>query len=204
MKKMFRISFLVVLALCSAVAVQSQTTLFGTIKSKGTGETLSAVSVTVKGTARGTFTDDRGNFRLTVDKLPVTLVVSSVGYEDLELEVNTAAALVLQLAPKAALGQEVVVSATRVATKILESPVSIERIGGSQIRDLPAASFYDAVQNLKGVDFIRSGLIFGTIGTRGFNGSGNVRFNQFTDGMDNQAPGLNFSDTFLPHRKFQS
>lgn len=193
MKKLIRISLLVVLSVCSAVALQAQTTLFGTVKSKGTGETLSAVSVSVKGTSRGTFTDDRGNFRLNVDKLPVTLVVSSVGYEDFELNVASAATIDVVLTPKAALGQEVVVSATRVATKILESPVSIERIGAAQIRDLPAASFYDAVQNLKGVDFIRSGLIFGTIGTRGFNGSGNVRFNQFTDGMDNQAPGLNFS-----------
>jgi len=91
------------------------------------------------------------------------------------------------------LGQEVVVSATRTNTKIIASPVSIERIGTSQIREAPAANFYDAVQNLKGVDFVRSGLVFGTIGTRGFNGSGNTRFNQFTDGMDNQAPGLNFS-----------
>ena len=31
------------------------------------------------------------------------------------------------------------------------------------------------------------------MGTRGFNGSGNVRMNQLVDGMDNQAPGLNFA-----------
>jgi outer membrane receptor protein involved in Fe transport len=40
---------------------------------------------------------------------------------------------------------------------------------------------------------ITSSLTFKTVGTRGFNGSGNLRFNQLTDGMDNQAPGLNFS-----------
>src|SRR4029078_6381387 len=34
---------------------------------------------------------------------------------------------------------------------------------------------------------------FKTMGTRGFNGSGNLRMNQLVDGMDNQAPGLNFS-----------
>ena len=31
------------------------------------------------------------------------------------------------------------------------------------------------------------------MGTRGFNGSGNLRMNQLVDGMDNQAPGLNFA-----------
>ena len=38
-----------------------------------------------------------------------------------------------------------------------------------------------------------SSLTFKTPSTRGFNGSGNLRFNQLVDGMDNQAPGLNFS-----------
>jgi hypothetical protein len=36
-------------------------------------------------------------------------------------------------------------------------------------------------------------LTFKSISTRGFNSSGNVRMNQLVDGMDNQAPGLNFS-----------
>ena len=38
-----------------------------------------------------------------------------------------------------------------------------------------------------------SSLTFNTLSTRGFNGSGNLRFNQLVDGMDNQAPALNFS-----------
>ena len=46
---------------------------------------------------------------------------------------------------------------------------------------------------LKGVDVNIASLTFKSISTRGFNGSGNNRLNQFVDGMDNQAPGLNFS-----------
>jgi hypothetical protein len=46
---------------------------------------------------------------------------------------------------------------------------------------------------LKGVDITTSSLTFVTPTTRGFNSSGNYRFNQLVDGMDNQAPGLNFS-----------
>ena len=40
---------------------------------------------------------------------------------------------------------------------------------------------------------VTSSLTFTTPTTRGFSGSGNLRFNQMVDGMDNQAPGLNFS-----------
>jgi outer membrane receptor protein involved in Fe transport len=40
---------------------------------------------------------------------------------------------------------------------------------------------------------VTSSLTFKTPTTRGFAGSGNTRVNQIVDGMDNQAPGLNFS-----------
>ena len=43
------------------------------------------------------------------------------------------------------------------------------------------------------MDVTTSSLTFKTPTTRGFNSSGNTRFNQLVDGMDNQAPGLNFS-----------
>jgi outer membrane receptor protein involved in Fe transport len=40
---------------------------------------------------------------------------------------------------------------------------------------------------------VASSLTFKSVGTRGFNVNGNLRLNQIVDGMDNQAPGLNFS-----------
>jgi hypothetical protein len=48
------------------------------------------------------------------------------------------------------------------------------------------------VQGLKGVDVTVSSLGFTSVTTRGFNTSGNTNFTQVVDGMDNQAPGLNF------------
>ena len=66
-------------------------------------------------------------------------------------------------------------------------------MGSSAIREVAAANYYDAIGNLKGVDVVTSSILFKTMGTRGFNGSGNLRMNQLVDGMDNQAPGLNFS-----------
>jgi outer membrane receptor protein involved in Fe transport len=99
----------------------------------------------------------------------------------------------VSFAPNSSLGQEVVVAASRLPERILESPVSIERVSSTTIRTAPASNYYDIVTNLKGVDVIASSLTFKTPTTRGFAGSGNTRFNQLVDGMDNQAPGLNFS-----------
>jgi outer membrane receptor protein involved in Fe transport len=153
--------------------------------------------VSIKGTTVGTFSDDKGNFRINVPantKYPLTLVFTSIGYDFKEVEVSGPGQLAaVSLAASSSLGDEVVVSATRLPTRILESPVSIERVSGAALRNAPSANYYDIVGNLKGVDLVASSLTFKTVTTRGFAGSGNPRFNQIVDGMDNQAPGLNFS-----------
>ena len=174
---------------------QSASAISGTVKNSISSESLAAVSVTVKGGNAGTFTDDKGNFKLSIaQKAPLTLVFSSVGYESKEVVVDANNLKVsVSLKPSYVLGSDVVVSASRVAERILESPVSIERVSSAQIKAAPAASYYDILANLKGVDVVAASLTFKTVTTRGFSGSGNTRFNQLIDGMDNQAPGLNFS-----------
>ncbi len=186
-------------ALATAITIpavaQQTTTVSGSVKNASSKEALSAVSVTIKGGTVGTFTDDKGNFRFTtVQKPPFTLVISSVGYASKEVSVKGASDVVsVDLTPSFTLGDEVVVSASRVPERILESPVSIERISTAAIRNTAQLSYYDMLTNLKGVDVVTASLTFRSVGTRGFNSSGNTRLNQLVDGMDNQAPGLNFS-----------
>jgi outer membrane receptor protein involved in Fe transport len=175
-------------------AFAQSATITGNVKNATSKEAVGAVSVTVKGSDLGTFTNSNGDFKITVPKLPVTLVFSSVGFEILEVNVTDATSQVdVNLVTGTTLGQEVVVAATRTPQRILESPVSIERYGSATIRNAPAPDYYEIVKNLKGVDLTTSSLTFKTISTRGFNGSGNLRFNQLVDGIDNQAPGLNFA-----------
>jgi outer membrane receptor for ferrienterochelin and colicin len=177
-----------------SIAVSAQTTIKGTVKNSSNGEGVGAVSIEIKGTSVGTYTDGSGNFSLTTNqKLPLTLVVSSVGFDAKDVVVDNAVNVQIELKPAVALGQEVVVSASRMPQRILESPVTIERVNAAAMRAAPSASFYDVVANMKGVDLMTSSLTFKTPTTRGFNGSGNTRFTQMIDGMDNQAPGLNFS-----------
>lgn len=196
MKPVFKFVLLFVLGgILTGSAWAQSSVLSGTVKNSKSKEGLSAISVTVKGGTAGTYTDDKGNFKFsTVQKFPVTLVFSSIGFTSKEVVVNSASqALDVDLSPSYTLGDEVVVAASRVPERILESPVSIERIGTTAIRNTPAANYYDMLTNLKGVDVVAASLTFRSVGTRGFNSSGNIRLNQLIDGMDNQAPGLNFS-----------
>ncbi|MFD1870839.1 TonB-dependent receptor [Hymenobacter bucti] len=83
---------------------------------------------------------------------------------------------------------EVVVSASRVEESFLRSPVTVEKLNARAIRLSPAASFFDAIENLKGVQVITPSLGFKVINARGFTNTTNVRFAQLVDGVDNQAP----------------
>jgi outer membrane receptor protein involved in Fe transport len=195
MRKSYRyLATLLMAGIFSIAALAQNVVITGTVRNGASKEPAPSVSVTVKGTGQGTYTDGKGNFKLTIPRLPVTLVFSSVGYEDKEVAITTASGNVdVDLTAATTLGQEVVIAATRTPQRILESPVSIERMSSQDIRNVAVPNYYDAVANLKGVDLTTSSLTFRTPSTRGFNGSGNLRFNQLIDGIDNQAPGLNFS-----------
>ncbi len=190
-KNLKYLAALVMINIFSLTALFAQTTITGNVKNSSSGEAVSAVSITVKGSESGTFTDDNGNFKLNTSKaLPLTLVISSVGYDPQEITVKTTSDFVqVNFISSNSLGQEIVVAATRTPARILESPVTIERISAANIRNSASPNYYDIIGDLKGVDIVTASLLFKTPSTRGFNGSGNLRLNQIVDGMDNQAPG---------------
>ena len=187
-------AFIMLLLSVSTLMAQS-VTISGTVTDKSSKETLPGVSVTVKGKTIGASTNGSGKFSFTTTQnTPFTVVVSYLGYKTVEATVSSASSsLSIELEAQAILGQEVVVAASRTPEKILESPVSIERVSAAAIKESGNNSFYDALANLKGVESSSQSLTFRSINTRGFNSNGNVRVNQITDGMDTQAPGLNFS-----------
>ena len=180
--------------LFSIAATAQSVTVSGSVKNSTSKENVPAVSVLVKGSSNGTYSNSNGEFSLKVSKLPAVLVFSSIGYEAQEVTVSDASkGLEVDFKVNNALGQEVVVAATRAPQRILESPVTVERMSNAIIKNIAAPSVYESLTNLKGVDVHTASLTFRTVTTRGFVSSGNTRLNQLVDGMDNQAPGLNFS-----------
>lgn len=188
------LSFAVLVSLGTTMAL-AQTTISGTVTDAETKETLVGVNIIVKGKVIGTITDLSGKFTLNVNQAPpFTLVFSMVGFNSKEVEVTGGMSnLSVELAESSIMGQEVVISASRVEESIMKSPVSVEKMDIIAIREVPQASFYDALNNMKGVEMSTQSLTFKSFNTRGFNANGNVRTVQMIDGMDNQAPGLNFS-----------
>ncbi|MFT3824061.1 MAG: TonB-dependent receptor [Chitinophagaceae bacterium] len=195
MRKCFRQLAALIFLCFLAIVAKSQTTISGNVKNSTTKEGVPSVSVTIRGSGSGTLTDEKGHFKLTTSqKFPLVLLFTSIGFDAKEVTITSASASIdVEMIAAPSLGVEVVVSASRVPERILESPVSIERVNTAAVRNTPATNYYDLLGGLKGVDIVASSLTFKTVTTRGFSGSGNTRLNQIVDGMDNQAPGLNFS-----------
>ncbi len=191
-----QIFYVLLFVFAGNIAAQAQNiTVSGTVKDKQSKEGLAGVSLSIKGQSGGTASTSNGSFTFTTSaKVPFTLVASYVGYGTVEQQITgSTSGINIELETAVVLGGDVVVSASRTPERILESPVSIERMSAATIREIAAPSFYDALNNMKGVESSMQSLTFKSINTRGFNSNGNTRFNQYIDGMDNQAPGLNFS-----------
>lgn len=192
--KRFYLSFaLVALALFSA---QAQTSISGSVVDSNTKDPLLGVSILVKGKVVGTISDTDGNFSLNVTSAPpLTLIFSMVGFNATEIDISDSnvQGLEVSLEESTIMGQEIVVSASRVEESIMSSPVSIEKMDVLAIRNTPSANFYDALAGFKGVDISAQSLTFKSVNARGFGANGNTRFVQLIDGIDNQAPGLNFA-----------
>src|SRR5450432_4645525 len=195
-KQLSKYFMIFILSFISAGAVMAQGNnliyISGRVLDKENGNPLSGVSVQIKGSITGTITSDSGRFTLkTKTKFPLRLVFSSVGYEPQEYEVKgIESKLYIALETQTALGQEVVVTASRVSEKRLKSPVAIEKLDIRAIRESASPSFYDAMVNVKGVQMTTSSLTFKIPNTRGFNIPNNFRFVQMVDGVDMQSATL--------------
>ncbi|MEQ8361442.1 MAG: TonB-dependent receptor [Cyclobacteriaceae bacterium] len=191
--KKFALSFFVVLG-CS-LGAYAQSTVSGTIKDGSTNESLAGVNIIVKGLVVGTISDQDGQFKLDLSQSPpFTLSFSFIGFASQEVQITDAntTGLEIVMEEQFMLGQEVVVSASRVEESILQSPVTIEKMDITAIKQAATPDFYDALANVKGVQTNSGSMNFTAVNTRGFATIANTRFVQLVDGMDTQAPLLNF------------
>ena len=190
MKKFFTIVF----ALFLGATMYAQTTVTGTVTDSADGQPIPGVNIKVAGKALGTTTDFDGKYELQVSQAaPFNIVFSNLGYVSQTVEITKSNQTVdIALVEADNTLDEVVVSASRTPESVRESPVTIERMDVRDIKNASAASFYQSIANLKGVDVTTGSLTFNSVNTRGFATFANTRFVQLIDGMDNASPALNF------------
>lgn len=105
-------------ALFSISATAQTITIKGNVKNSSNKENVPAVTIAVKGTNDKTYTDPNGDFSIRVAKLPVTLEISSIGFEPKEVGVTDVSKPVdIDLVVVAIPGADVIVYSTQRAPK---------------------------------------------------------------------------------------
>ncbi|MEO7176910.1 MAG: TonB-dependent receptor [Saprospiraceae bacterium] len=173
--------------------LQAQNTIGGKILSGK--EPLIGANVEIKGSSEGAVSDENGSFSIeTSQSFPMTIVVTYLGFSPKEVLLNAASSNInVNLEEENITLTDVVIKGQRVSDKQKAAPLSVESVDLLAIKETPSISFYNGLGNLKGVDLTTASLGFTIINMRGFNSTSPVRSLQLIDGVDNQAPGLNFS-----------
>lgn len=197
MKNYTLLFFLILLLLFAGAThtgLHAQTLIKGSVFDSDKQEPIIGARIMIKDKAIGTITNVEGNFQLATNlNPPFVLVVSSIGFREQELYISqNDMVLSVGMKSESAIEERIVVSASRVEERILEAPVSVEKLGLLDIKENPSTDFYGAVAHLKGVMVNPSSLLYQSINTRGFGNVQNWRFVQLIDGMDINGPGVNY------------
>jgi iron complex outermembrane receptor protein len=189
---MYRFLFFV-LVVCGSVAFGQTTSLKGKVLEKSSKDPVFNALVEASPSSRA-LTDVDGNFSLSLATFPSEISVSAFGYEPQKITVKgPTQKLEIVLVPNAVVLDDAEIVASKISEKQKQSPITVEALDIISIKEAAAPSFYEALGNMKGVDLTSASIGFKVINTRGFNSTSPVRSLQVIDGVDNQAPGLNFS-----------
>jgi len=171
----------------------AQTTISGSVVDDS-NQPIPGANVKIVGESIGTVTDFDGNFTLNTQKAaPFTLEVSLLGFSTKKVDITSNNQKVnVVLNEEETRLNEIVISASRTPERLLESPVTVERMSLKEIKNTSSTTFYEGLENMKEVHFNTSSFNFKSINTRGFATIANTRFMQLVDGMDNSSPALNF------------
>jgi iron complex outermembrane receptor protein len=134
MKQTYYLRVLAILLAFSPLSIFAQETISGTVFESNSDSPLPGANVIVKGTTTGTTSDFNGEFSFNVTGFPVTLEVSSVGFESIEMIVSSSEKVTVSLKGGVALDEVVIIGNRSKPRTILDSPVPIDVIGVDELK----------------------------------------------------------------------
>ncbi|MFL5743043.1 MAG: SusC/RagA family TonB-linked outer membrane protein [Niastella sp.] len=193
MRKFTRLLLAVVLLLWGMYATAQDKTISGTVTDADDNKPVPGVSITIKGTNRGTQTNTQGVFSIKAQKGDV-LIISSVGYEGSQVRVGDATTISVKIKNSQKQMGEVVVTAMDIKRNPRELGYSVQTVKGSDIQQTQRENFINSLQGrVAGLTVTPTGGTAGasaSIVLRGFNTlSGNNQPLFIVDGVliDNQT-----------------
>ncbi len=162
-----KFNLLIIMLLISSSSF-AQTNLQGKVVDQSDDSPLPGVNVYVKGTNEGAMTDFDGKFEFTsTKKIPLTLVVSYIGYEKKEISVNSLSDIKTITLKQGVALDEVIISASKKPEKVQESPAAISIIKSAAIVSDQGSSPIAVLRNAAGIEVAQYGVSEGKINLRG-------------------------------------
>lgn len=134
--------FLVLAAICCSFTAFSQFTISGIVYDNN-NSTLPGASVVIEGTNQGVSTTSEGTFKIEVPTNSATLVVSFLGFEPQEIEVNFGVWVKAVLQPSSQQIDEIVVTALGVKRDQRNLGYALQKINSNDIIEVQAVNFVD-------------------------------------------------------------
>lgn len=134
------ISFLFILLVVNTGFSQEKFTLSGTVNDNSSNETIIGANIIVKDLKQGTTTNEYGFYSLTLPKGKHTIIVSYLGFKDLQKEINLTAnsKLNFSLEEEAQMLDEIILSDNRTVTNVKNTEMSVSKLSVKTARKLPA------------------------------------------------------------------
>lgn len=123
--------------------LSAQTVISGRIQDAETGDPLPSAHVIVKGTYKGTISNADGEYSITVNSFPVTLVTRFMGYETLEKIITEASSGTIDFNLKESLMEldEITVTGEDPAISIMKEVIRRKQIWRAQLNTYKAEAY---------------------------------------------------------------
>lgn len=142
-------------------AAWAQTTVSGKVLDES-GDPLEGVTVLIKGTTSGAFTDTEGNFKLQVPEGSKTLIFTMVGRATIE-EAIGGSSMTVTMSSKDVTLDEVVVTALGITREKKSLGYATQEVGGDEVTKVKDVNFINSLSGkIAGVDIKRSSTLGGS------------------------------------------
>lgn len=192
---MKRLTMLVVAILMLGITIvfAQNGSIKGTVVDGVSKTPLGGATIAIQGTKLGATSSPKGQFSISgVPAGTYTVITSFIGYERNSSSITvkdgeTATAEISMAAGAVRLEDLVVVSTSRKAEKITQSPATIQAVRAQEIENMPIIA--QSLMNVRGVDIVRSGVDGIGFNARGFNSAFNTKILAMNDGRFSTLPG---------------
>lgn len=119
---------------------QERYTVSGFVLDEATGEAMIGTTVQIKGTQNGVITNVYGFYSLTLDRGEYVLLISYVGYEpqEVELDLNQDLKIDVKIKSQASLLEEVVITSKEVDENVTKNRMGYAQLSSKTIKNVPA------------------------------------------------------------------